>query len=368
MASITWSQALAWRQRQQLLDPIGTEPVEDVVRRLGAVQAQQGSAAELSIRLRRARSHSGEVAEARADGRLIMTFAFRGATHLMTPEDGGIYLALRMANRQWELRDWQTYYKLAPSDWPALREVVRAALADGPLTVKELVAAIAASPKFGHLGPILAVNPKGVMKVLGWHGEMSFGPFRGKQATFQRLDGNPRWAGIPDLDEAGMRAVEAYFRTYGPATSGRLQYWLGNGLSAGKKRIEGWIADFGDRLAEIDVDGESALVLRDDLDDLAGAQRSTTVRLLPAYDQWVFGPGTADDHIVPAAHRTLVTRGANLVLVGGVVSGAWSLDGDEVAIDWFRESGSPPGDRLAEEIGRLATILDRPLRMTIRSS
>ena len=76
----------------------------------------------------------------------------------------------------------------------------------------------------------------------------------------------------------------------------------------------------------------------------------------------------ADDHIVPAAHRTLVTRGANLVLVGGVVSGAWSLDGDEVAIDWFKESGSPPGDRLAEEIGRLATILDRPLRMTILSS
>ena len=73
-----------------LLDPVGTEAVEDVVRRLGAVPAQLNSAAELAVRTRRQRSRSGEVAGALADGRLIKTFSFRGATHLMTPEDGGV--------------------------------------------------------------------------------------------------------------------------------------------------------------------------------------------------------------------------------------------------------------------------------------
>ena len=101
--SITWSQALAWRLRQQLLDPLGTESVEGVVRRLGAVQAQLDSAAELAIRTRRRRSEAGEVARALAEGRIIKTFAFRGATHLMSPEDGGAYLALRAASRIWEL-------------------------------------------------------------------------------------------------------------------------------------------------------------------------------------------------------------------------------------------------------------------------
>ena len=40
MVSITWSQALAWRMRRHLLEPVGTEPVEGVVGRLAAVPAQ----------------------------------------------------------------------------------------------------------------------------------------------------------------------------------------------------------------------------------------------------------------------------------------------------------------------------------------
>src|SRR6187402_40245 len=151
MVSSTWSQALAWRMRQQLLDPVGTEPVEGVVGRLGAVKAQEDAAAELAVRTRRKTSEPGEVARALADGRIIKSFTFRGATQLMTPEDGGVYLALRAASRMWELPSWQSYYTLAPSDWPALREVVREALADGPLTLDELGAAITARPQFRHL-------------------------------------------------------------------------------------------------------------------------------------------------------------------------------------------------------------------------
>src|SRR5215467_2176544 len=41
--SITWRQALAWRLQRQLLDPVGSEPVGDVVRRLGAVLSMDAS-------------------------------------------------------------------------------------------------------------------------------------------------------------------------------------------------------------------------------------------------------------------------------------------------------------------------------------
>ena len=64
--SISWAQALAWRLRRQLLDPVGTESVAGVVRRLGAVPAQPDASAELAIRTRRQRSRSGEVARALA--------------------------------------------------------------------------------------------------------------------------------------------------------------------------------------------------------------------------------------------------------------------------------------------------------------
>jgi hypothetical protein len=37
---VGWYQALAWRMRRQLLDPVGSLPVAEVVRRLCSVQAQ----------------------------------------------------------------------------------------------------------------------------------------------------------------------------------------------------------------------------------------------------------------------------------------------------------------------------------------
>ncbi len=88
-----------------------------------------GAAAKLAIRTRRLDSTSGETAADLAESRIIMTFAFCGATHLMTPEDGGVYPALRAASRMWELPSWQDFYGLNPSGWPLFRETVREALA-----------------------------------------------------------------------------------------------------------------------------------------------------------------------------------------------------------------------------------------------
>jgi hypothetical protein len=368
VVSLNWPRALAWRMRQQLLDPVGSESVEGVVGRLGAVQAQLDSAAELGIRTRRTRSRSGEIDRALAEGRIIKTFAFRGATHLMTPEDGGAYLALRAASRMWELPSWQSYYGLAPADWPILRETVREALADRPLTRDELGAAITGRPRFRHLDFVFAGDNWTLLKALAWQGDMSFGSPRDGRTTFQRLDRNPRWAGVPDLDEAGMRAVEAYFRAYGPATPDHVQYWLGDGLGAGRKRIQAWIAGFGDRLAPVEIDGETVHVMHDDLEELASTPPTTAVRLLPGYDQWVLGPGTADAHIVPPGRRRLISRQANIVTVGGVVSGTWSLTHDRVAIAWFAEGGPPREGALAEEVARLAAILDRPLQSSLQTT
>jgi hypothetical protein len=352
--------------RRQLLDPVGTEPVAGVVRRLGAIAARSGAVAELPVRARRQRSRSGEVARALTEGRIIKTDAFRGATQLMTPEEGGVYLALRAASRMWELPSWQRFYGLSPSDWPAFREAVREALADGPMTRDELGAAVTAQPRFRHLGFAFAAGAGTLLKPLAWQGDMSFGPPREGRATFQRLDHNPRWAGLPDLDEAGVHAVEAYFRAYGPATPEHVHYWLGDGLGAGRKRIQSWIARFGDRLAAVDIDGEPAFVLREDLESLTTTPATTAIRLLPGYDQWVLGPGTADAHIVPPARRALISRQANIVIVGGVVSGTWSMTEDQVVTAWFAEAGPPAREALGKEVARLATILGRPLHSTVQ--
>ena len=149
---VSWPQALAWRMQRQLLDPVGELPVEDVVRRLCGVQAQVASAAELAVRVRRQSSRPGEVGRALADGRLIKTWAMRGALHLLTPEEGGAFLSLIAAQRSWELPSWQRYFGMTNKRWDTLRAAVGEALDGPPLTRDELVAAIVARRGLGHLG------------------------------------------------------------------------------------------------------------------------------------------------------------------------------------------------------------------------
>jgi hypothetical protein len=362
-ASATWDQALAWRSARHLLDPVGSESVAGVVRRLGAVLSMDEGLAELAVRTRRTTSRTGELAEALADGTVIKAFAFRGSMHYLSPEDGGMYLALRSAGRQWELKSWVEYYRLTPSDWPDFRAAVREALSNGPLTIPELGAELTRHRAYRHLGPVFDEGAGTLIKPLTWQGDMSFGPPRDGQHTFQRLDLNPRWSGVPDLDDAGPRAIRAYLRTYGPATFDRLHYWLGEGLSAGRKRLDRWLSELRDQLVAVDLEGTTAYVVREDVDTLAAARPSDAVRFLPGHDQWVMGPGTKDVHVTPPSRRDPVTRKANPVIVGGVVRGTWARKGDELTVTWLDDDRRRPEKAIEQEAARLGTILGVDLRL-----
>ena len=297
---------------------------------------------------------------------MIQAFAFRGSMHYLSPEDGGIYLALRSAGRQWELPSWVEYYRLTPSDWPDFRAAVRAALSDGPLTIPELGQVLAGHRAYQHLRPVFEEGAGTLIKPLTWQGDVSLGPRRDGQRTLQGLDTNPRWQGVPDLDAAGPRAVMAYFRTYGPATLDNLHYWLGNGLSAGRKRLTTWFTELGDRLVAVDVEGTAAYVAREDVESLQATPPSHAVRFLPGHDQWVMGPGTKDVHVTPSSRRDLMTRKANPVIAGGVVCGTWAREGDELAVTWLDER-RPPRAAIELEADRLAAILEQELRLRMTS-
>ncbi len=360
--AVTWRQALAWRLDRQLLDPVGAGSASDVVRRLGAVLSMDESLAELAVRTRRTTSRPGELAQALVDGTVIKAFAFRGSMHYLAPEDGGIYLAIRSAGRQWELPSWVEYYQLTPADWPDFRAAVREALSDGPLTIPELGDALATHRAYRHLKPVFDEGAGTLIKPLTWQGDMSFAPPRDGQRTFQRLDLNPRWAGVPDLDEAGPRAITAYLHTYGPATFDRVQHWLGAGLSAGRKRLDTWWSGIRDRLVAVDVEGTTAYVVQEDVDSLLAARPSNALRFLPGHDQWVMGPGTKDVHVTPPSRRDLVTRKANPVILGGVVCGTWARKDDELTVSWLDDTRRPQ-EAIRQETARLAGILGRDLHL-----
>lgn len=363
--ALTWAEALGWRLQRQLLDPLGTGSVADVVARLGAVPAWPDAAMELAIGARRVDGRSGDAARALVAGDVVKVYAFRGATHLMTPSDAGAFLALRASSRMWERPSWQSFYRLAPSDWPAFREFVRNTLANGPLTRSELAVALGRDSRYRHLQAVVAAGNDTLLKPLTWQGDLGLGPVRDGELTFLSLDHVPGWAGIPDLEEAGPTVIAAYVRTYGPAHRDRIYNWFGNGLGAHRKDITRWLGQLGEQLEPVPVDGDLVLCHRDDVDDLKASSASTAVRLLPGRDPWVMAPGTSDTRIVPADRREAVSRSANLVVSRGVVAGTWTLRGDSLALAWFNETGRVPRTALIDAAAGLAQVLDRQLDLEV---
>ncbi len=182
---------------------------------------------------RQTRSRASTLSISGADGLSLIG----GRRYLPGPPIGG---------RQWELPSWGEHYRLTASDWPDFRAAVRDALSGGPLTVVELGDVLTKRRVYRHLKPVFDEGAGTLIKPLTWQGDISFGPPRDGQHTFQRLDSNPRWHGIPTLDDAGPRAIVAYLRTYGPATLDHVHYWLGNCLSAGRKRLDNWFSGLGE--------------------------------------------------------------------------------------------------------------------------
>jgi hypothetical protein len=362
---VSWQQALAWRMRRHLLDPVRRCSVPEVVSRLCGVQAQVASSAELAIRVRRETSRRGDVDRALREGRLLKTWAMRGTLHLLTPEEAGTFLALVASGRSWERPSWQRYFGMTPKQLEALRKAVRIALENGPLTREELAAAVSARRGIQHLGEGLRSSWGTLLKPLAWQGDLCCGPTRGNRVTYVRPeDASSRWSGVPEPDNAAPVAITAYFRAYGPTSIDAFGNWLAGGWF-GKRQLRAWFADVEPTLAEVDVEGDRAYVLAEDVDELVSMEPSTALRLLPGFDQYVLGPGTADGNVVPTSRRAAVSRQAGwispVVVVGGVVRGTWELDGDDVRVAWFAEAGTPPRRALRAEVARLSSILERDL-------
>jgi hypothetical protein len=135
--------------------------------------------------------------------------------------------------------------------------------------------------------------------------------------------------------------------------------------------LDGWIAELAedDRIVEILVDGCPMLHPREHVASLAAADPTPEpVVLLPAYDQWVLGPGTADSRIVPDSRRPVITRGANVALRAGQVAATWRLERATLCVSWFAEMGPPPKAALAGEIEQLSALLDRRLTTAVTVS
>jgi hypothetical protein len=362
---IAWSQALGWRLGRQLLSPPAGRDALEVATRLCGVQAQVPSAAELACAVRIAVKPAQDLAAGPSAGRLMRTWTVRGTLHVLPVETAARQLALLAHARTWHSASWQKTFATLPV-MQALAEQVHAALADGPLTRTELVAAVSGGARQPDVpsrdfAERLASGWSSLLKPLAWQGVLCQGPPHGRSVTFARPDLlYADWPGLPDPHAAGPAVLRDYLAAYGPATPQAFDAWLARGATR-RADLRRWIADLADETTTIDVEGRPALVLTEHLADvLAAPSPDGQVHLLAGFDQYVLGPGTTDHEIVPPAHRARVSRAGGwispVVLLGGRVAGTWQVVDGEPRVAPFA-GVSLPRRALAAAIERTTALL-----------
>ncbi|WP_432968126.1 DNA glycosylase AlkZ-like family protein [Dactylosporangium sp. CA-233914] len=335
--SLTWDDVLVWRCRQQLLHrPAEAADPLVVVEALAGVQAQVTSYAEQAVAVRQAEPDPARVRDAIAQRRLVKTWAARGTLHLLEPAQAAAQLALIGAARTWETASWQkTFVTLAQLE--RIAAAAYEALDNRVLTRDQLTEAIVGHSGDETLREHLGSGWGAVLKPLAWQGLLVYGPSDDeRRVTFTRPDTYvPGWRGLPEPAEAARVAIPAYLRAFGPAPAAAFDQWLLRGASK-KAALRQWFADLlaDGVIAEVDVEGERLYARTADLESLGAVEDFDEVRLLPAFDQFVLGPGTADTRVVPKEHRAQVSRAAGwispVVAHRGRVVGVW--DGDDVTI------------------------------------
>lgn len=341
--------ALAWRLRQHGLCPQIDDPAADVVRRVIAIRAWPADAAELSVEVRQSRpdSDGDGVARALDAHRLVRSYAFRGGSYVLGPRDAATLLTVRTITRVWESTRYQRQGGFEVADWEALRDAIREVLTDGPQTRTEIGARLARYRSLGDLTRgARGTGSDALYKPLHWWGDICFGPSRGTESTFQLVPPALRWV-PPDPDDAGRDAVRRYLHSYGPATLANLEYWLSEGLSVPKKRLHSWLTGLAAEITQVEVSGQTRMALTADVEPLFATRPSEEVALLPGFDAWILGAGTADTLLLDPKRRPVATRGANLVIHGGKVVGSWRLRSGALAVECFEEAGVLPVDTLA---------------------
>lgn len=299
---------------QQILTAHAQTPAE-VVRWLGAVQAQDYLGAKWALGMRMQKASDDTIEEAFNAGAILRTHVMRPTWHFVAPEDIRWLLALTAPRVHVASGHGYRILGLDDAQFRHSEEVLIKALQGGKQLTRE--ALIEAFQQAG-------IVTKDIHLVhLLMHAELAglicSGPRRGKQFTYMLLDERVPAVAKIERDEALLRLTTRYFTSHGPATLQDFVWW--SGLTVADVRRGLALAKHD--LAEEVIDGQSywqsPALPRVQAD-------SASVHLLSGFDEYLVSYRDRSASLDPA-HKSLWDRGnavfSSIIVIGGKVVGIW---------------------------------------------
>lgn len=355
------SQVAAFRlARHYLLDRSPAADLWVVTEAACGIQAQVMAAAEIALWARTHEQTRSQIHKALWEARtLVKTSCMRGTIHLLTAADFPVYIGALKRSRVQALRALTLKQGVTQGDVDSMNEAILDALKAGPLTRRELNERIASVARPEVMSWV--ESPWGFARDAVVEGLVCWGPDRGQESTFVRVD---QWLSeVPQLPagEAAQILVRRYLAAYGPATPRDFAKWSGMHASEVRNAWE----PVKDEMDELDIDGQRRWLLRADLEVLreSGSARGV-LRLLPTFDPYLLGHSDTA-HLVASSFYKRVYRKAgwisSVVLLDGGVVGVWSYARRGkpllVTVEPFENLSNPVRTMIEEEVDGLGRFL-----------
>ena len=316
---------------RQLLLERSSRSIEAAIEQVGGLQTQYAPSGYVGLWTRLAGFRRDDLTAALVDRTVIQATLLRTTIHMVSRREFWRYaLGAREARRRWALRI------PGRGDEAAMLEAAdrtRAALADGPKTVKELDGLVT-----GFLGDaglwvdLVRVPPSGT-----W-----------ERRRADRLGLAETWVGPEDAtEEEGLaHLVRAYLRGFGPAAWKDIASWAGIPVTAARRA--------GERLDLVRYRDDAGRELLDlPGAPLPDADVAAPVRFLPHWEATLLVHARRTG-ILPEEHRPRVFTTKNpfsvgTVLVDGRVVAAWWMREGRIEIETYESIATRDRDSIEEE-------------------
>lgn len=338
---------------------------EQVVKEMGAVQAQDYMQAVWAIGLRSPSSNLADIERTIADRKIILTWTLRGTLHFVPAEDVKCMLQLSAPRLIGPTKRRMAELGLDDRTLERCREIIIGALKGGrQLDRFDLLQLI--EEEGIHTG-----NQRGyhLLWNSGYQGLICFGPLKGKQQTNVLLDEWVPHARELSYEESLQVHAQRYFTSHGLATIHDFAWWAGLTLTDARRGLESVKKQLQSEVIEGSEYWMSSI-------PPASTHEDSGVYLLPGFDEYILGYKDRSAVLEPE-RAPLIVPGNNgvfmpTIVVGGQVVGIWKrtlkTKGMEIVINPFRELGEAE-ELVLKAAERYAAFIGLPiLKMIVTSS
>ncbi len=287
------------------------------------MQAQVMSAAEMAWWARNHHLTREEIRAALWQNRaLIKTYALRGTLHVLTAEDFPVYMSALKRSQAQGTRKIMMRFGLSVKDIEGLSTATMDLLQAGPLTQGELTEQVKA--RVGKKVRAAMAVFWNIFRPSFSEGWICYGPPRGQEVTFIRVDQwLPPQKEFPET-EARQILLPRYLRAYGPATPQDFSRWAG----IARQEVKTLFASLAEEMVEIEVADAKSFILREDYELLrASSFADQALRLLPSFDPYMLGH-VDKSLLVDLKNYKRVYRNqgwlSHVVILNGKVIGVWT--------------------------------------------